>query len=355
MKSENPVTPPIKERPVARPSAGFAERAQRWLLQDLPRWLQRVFVEPPMPPVCLEIDPTRLVLAVARRDSQTGRVLVSQLRQQDLPKGLIELSALKPNITDPDLLATEIRRLFAGLTLPENISLLLPDSIAKVGLLELAALPRSRRDALEMIRFRIKKTVPFRIEDAIVDYQKLEEVRGQVRLLTTIAYRPVIAQYQETVEKLGARVGMVSLSTLSLLGQYGPVLSAAGSGKDALLANVMPGTLTLAVIRDGRLLLFRSKALPSEGGAEERRTVARREWQMTLAYYEEKLSGGGFSRALARLVDWKPDDLLDAEDARRLEFVRADDWGDPAPELGPLPADTALYAPALSLALWGAS
>ena len=355
MGTENPITSPSAERTAVRTRAGVAERAQRWLLEDLPRWLQRVFVEAPIPPVCLEIDPTRLVLAVARRDRQTGRALVSQLRQQELPKGLIVLSALKPNVSDPDLLATEIRRLFAGLTPPENITLLLPDAIAKVGLLELASLPRSRGDALEMIRFRIKKTVPFRMEDAIVDYQKLEEVPGKVRLLTTVAYRPVIAQYQETVEKLGARVGMVSLSMFSLLGKYGAILSAAGSGKDALLANVVPGALTLAVIRDGRLLLFRSKALPSEAGTEEHREVARREWQTTLAYYEEKLSGSGFSQALARLVDWKPGDLLEAEDAARLELVRADDWGDPAPELGPLPADTGLYAPALALALWGAS
>jgi type IV pilus assembly protein PilM len=333
----------------------MGQRAERWLRQDLPRWLQRVFVDPPMPPVCIEMDPTRLILAVARRDRQNGRPLVSQLRQQALPEGILEPSPLKPNIANPDALASEVRRLFAGLTPPENISLLLPDGVAKVGLVELASLPRSHQDALELVRFRLKKTVPFRIDDAIMGFEKLDEERGRVRLLTTIAYRPVIAQYQEIIERLGARVGMVSLSTLALLGQYGPILSAAGSGVDVLLANVMPRALSLAVVRDGRLLLFRSKTLPAEGGKEERRQTARREWQTTLAYYEEKLSGRGFTRALARLVDWNAADLLDAEDARRLELIRAHDWGAPAPELGTPPSDSATFAPALSLALWGAS
>lgn len=355
MASKPPAPTPSAKRAAAPRRRALDEQIQRWLGQDLPRWLQRVFVEPPMPPVCLEIGATQLILAVARRDRQTGRPLVSQLRHQELPNGLIEPSPIKTNISDPDAMATEVRRLFAGLTPPESISLLLPDGVAKVGTLELASLPRSRQDALDLIRFRLKKTVPFRIEEAIVDYQKLEESGGKIRLLTTIAYRPVIEQYQRVVEKLGTQAGMVSLSTFALLGQYGPILSAGGSGVDVLLANIMPRALTLAVVRNGRLLLFRSKTLPSEGGHEERRQVARREWQTTVAYYQEKLSGEGFSRALVRVVGWDVSELLDSEDARKVEPIHANDWGEPAPELGATPSDTAPFAPALSLALWGAS
>ncbi|MEE9219528.1 MAG: hypothetical protein V3U98_10735 [Acidobacteriota bacterium] len=344
---------PARGGGASRPAAGA--RVRRWLVQNLPRWLERTFIEPQISPVCIEIDASQLLLAVARRERRSRRARVALLRQQPLAEGLIEPSALHPNIGDPEALAAEVRRLFAGMPPPEAVSVLLPDSVAKISIMELTSLPRSHRDALEMVRFRLKKTVPFRIEDAQVDFHTLEAAPGSFRLLTTVAYRPVLKQYQTAIEALGTRAGMVTLSTLSLLDRCWPEATSAGGDGDVLLANVTPRTLTLAVFRGTRLVLFRSKTLSggSDGDAGERVRVVRREYQTTLAYYQEKLEGRGFSRALTRLVGWSPQQLFGTEDGTRLERIDPMRWAEPDPELGAPPADAGLFAPALSLALRG--
>jgi hypothetical protein len=344
--------PSAADTPTARPQVAARRGAtRRFLSEDLPRWLERTFFEAPHAPAAVEIDATQVVLAVARRPKD-ARPQVTALRAHPLPEGLVRPSPLQPNVADAAALAQEVRRLFAGMSPPGMVSLVIPDGAAKVGILELEALPKSRRDALELVRFRLKKTVPFRIEEAQVDFQPLSVAPRRVRLLTAVIHRPILEQYTAAVEALGAQPGLVTLSTLALAERCVPA-----AAEDVLLANVTPQTLTLSVSRKGEIVLFRCKVLPAPGQAsdEERRLAARREWQATISYYQEKLSGGGFSRALARLVGWKPADLLEPDEVGRLERIEAEGWAEPAPGLTPPSADAALFAPALALALRGAA
>lgn len=342
--------------PPAASAAAPGERVRRWLHEELPRWIQRTFFEPPLAPVAVEVDPSHLLLAVARREKREARPRVAHLRARPLPEGLLRPSVLQPNVADPAALAAEVRALFDALEAPRGLSVLLPDAATKVAILDLDKLPPSRREALELVRFRLKKTVPFRIDDALVDFQPLRAAAGKMRLLTAVASRQVVEQYAAAFEALGAQPGLMTLSTLALAERALPPASAPDSG-DVLLANVTPHALTLSVFRGGDMVLFRSKGLagPREADPEERRLAARREWQATVAYYQEKLAGRGFSRALARLVGWKAPDLLDAEDVERLEAVRVDGWAEPAPGLAPPAGDGTLFAPALALALRGVS
>lgn len=345
--------------PVRRRDGGLRRRARTWLRQDVPRWLERTFFEPPLAPVCVEIDASHLFLAVARRNKGAARPMVETLRAHPLPPGLVRPSILQPNVSDPPLLAAEVRRLFAGLTPPPAVSVVVPDGSAKVAILELETLPKSRREVLELVRFRLRKTVPFRIDEAQVDFVPLggSPQAGKVRLLTAVASRPVLEQYQAVVEALGAQAGLVTLSSLALAERCLPPSPPAGEISDILLANVTPHGLTLSVFRGGEMLLFRSKNLPAphEASAEERRLAARREWQATVAYYQERLAGRGFARAIARLVDWQAADLLEEQDLARLERVDASGWAEPGPGLIPPAGDGARFAPALALALKGAA
>ena len=334
-------------------SAGGGGRLRRWLGDDLPLWLERTFFEPPTAPVAIEIDSSHAVLAMAARERRGAAPRVTALRARPLPEGLVRPSVLQANVADPAALAAEVRALFAGLPAPGPVSLLLPDGAAKIGILELENLPASRRDALELVRFRLKKTIPFRIEDAQVDYQPIVTAPGRVRLLTAVASRAAVQPYLAAVEALGGQAGLVTVSSLALAERYPPA-GAAAEG-DALLANVTPHALTLSVFRGGEMLLYRSKALagPRETDGEERRLSARREWQATVAYYQERLEGKGFARAYARLVGWRPSDLLTPEEAERLELVGVEGWAQPAPGLAVPPEDGALFAPALATALRG--
>lgn len=92
-------------RPVRRRAGDLRRRTRTWLRQDLPRWLERTFFEPPLAPVCVEIDASHLFLAVARRNKGAARPVVETLRAHPLPPGLVRPSVLQPNVSDPPLLA----------------------------------------------------------------------------------------------------------------------------------------------------------------------------------------------------------------------------------------------------------
>lgn len=349
----SPAAPAAAPGRGAAASASPAARVRAWVREDLPRWLERTFFETPAVPVAVEVDASQLVLAAAARPRRQARAQVTALRALPLPEGLVRPSAVQPNVSDPAALADAVRRLFDGLPTPRGVALVLPDAVAKVTVLDLEALPRARREALELVRFRLKKSVPYRIEEAQVDFAPCGAAAGRVRLLSAVAHRPVIEQYAQAVEALGTQAGLVTLSTLALCAGAGRPASA-GEG-DALLANLTPQALTLAVFRGGEILMFRSKTLPGPGeaGAAARRQAARREWQATVAYYQERLDGKGFARATARLIGWQPSDLLSPEECARLERVGIEGWAEPAPEVARAAHDGALFAPALALALRG--
>ncbi len=350
--------PPAATASVPAPAGppGPGGRLRAWASRDFPRWLGRTFLEPPLVPVAVEIDAANVVLAMATREPHQPRPRVAALRARPLPEGLVRPSALQPNVADPAALAGEVRRLFSGLEVPAGVCLVVPDATAKVAILELDTLPASRREALELVRFRLKKTVPFRIEDAVVDFQHQPARGGKTRLLTAVISKTVLEPYAAAVEALGAQAGVVTLSTLAMAEAAVPASPQVGDG-DLLLANVTPQALTLSVFRGPEILLFRSKTLPSaqEATEEERRSAARREWQATVAYYQERLAGRGFSRALARLVGWRAADILDPEDAQRLEIVRAHEWAEGGSGAALQAEDDAVFAPALAQALRGVS
>jgi len=83
-------------------------------------------------------------------------------------------SIIRPNLGSPDTIIQKVKDLFdASGTRPGKISLVLPDNLAKVTLLTLPERPGSRKQLTELIRFRLRRAIPFRLDDAVVSYQVL--------------------------------------------------------------------------------------------------------------------------------------------------------------------------------------
>ena len=85
----------------------------------------------------------------------------------------------------------------------------------------------------------------------------------------------------------GAHAGVVDLASFSLVNA---VLAGGGAGDaDWLLVHVAHGYSTIAIVRRGRLILFRNR--PAEGDGNLANLV-----HQTTMYYEDRLDGGGFRR-----------------------------------------------------------
>ena len=146
-----------------------------------------------------------------------------------------------------------------------EVTLVVPDSAARVLLIDFDELPAKAAEALPIVRFRLKKLLPFDADDAAVSYQVMSSTRGAMQVLAVAMPREILADYESLVRDAGYEPGAVLPSTLAVL---------AGLDEDAapsLVVNAGRESVTTAIVKSGILLLHRTIFLatgdPSGGTA----------------------------------------------------------------------------------------
>ena len=139
-----------------------------------------------------------------------------------------------------------------------DLTLVIPDAAVRVLLLEFEALPARAAEALPLVRFRLKKLLPFDADEAMVSYQILSSSKAGVRALAVGIPRDVLGEYEAAVRAAGFEPGAVLPSTLASL-------AVLPDTEPALLVNANPLGVTAAIVRAGVLLLHRSVDLQEHG------------------------------------------------------------------------------------------
>lgn len=132
-----------------------------------------------------------------------------------------------------------------------DLAVVIPDAAMRVLLLDFESLPGKQDEALPLVRFRLKKLVPFDVDTAVVSYQVMSSARSLVRLLVAVVPRDVLEEYESVVREAGFAPGAVLPSTLA-------ALAAVDDAEPTLVVNAQPGSVTTAIVRGGILLLHRS-------------------------------------------------------------------------------------------------
>ena len=197
----------------------------------------------PHPPLACEIAPGHV--AVARG---------WQSAFEPLPAGAVVPSPVEPNLPDPSAVRTRLQSALQRLGAKgPDVALLLPDQTIRVFLLHFDTFPRRADEAVPLLRWRLKKSVPFEMEETIVSYMPQPLAPGNttgVSILAAVARQKVVRQYEELAEALELRPGVVlssSLAALALLRDERPVLLVRLSGK----------TLTTVIVRGDALCVYR--------------------------------------------------------------------------------------------------
>ena len=244
----------------------------------------------PAPDVAVEIDRTHV--AAARLSWRGGQAVISAHASEDLPAGLVVPGLAALNVSDVPTLSQAVARALAQLggVKPSRISLILPDTVAKVSLLKLEQVPPRTSDLREIVRWQVRKTAPFPVEQAVLSISDgARGAEGGREFVVALSREDVIHQYEQACTMAGVYAGLVDLSTFGVINSILSNASAPPSG-DWLLVHVTDTYLTLAVMRDGALLFFRNRG-------EEEGTLADLIHQ-TAMYYEDRLNGAGFARVL---------------------------------------------------------
>jgi type IV pilus assembly protein PilM len=313
-------------------------------------------LRPAYPPVAVEIDRGQLAL-VRVKPHRRNRPELEAFRIQTAPEHAVGASIFRPNLGSLDEMKAQVRDLFVRSgTKPGRVSLILPDNLAKVSIVTLPERPGSRRQMSELLRFKLRRSVPFRLEDAVISSTVLPGPGPELNVLVAVMLRSVVEQYETAFEAAGARPGLVDLCTPSLFNLVRREwLGSTAAGSDAALLNCTRNYFTLMIAHAGRVVFYRCKTYA--GGEETdphgRLAVMGRELASSLSYYQEKLAGVGIGTLFVRAVAPGLDEVMPVLERLGLSSVRAIDASaavDPAGGMRFDAADGQRLAPALGAA-----
>jgi type IV pilus assembly protein PilM len=135
-----------------------------------------------------------------------------------------------------------------------------------------------------MLRWRLKKSVPFEAEETLISYMR-QAPRGEgVDIVTGLARLRIVREYESLVESMGMSPGVVMSSTLAAL----PLLA---DGRPALLARIAGSTLTTAIVREGVLCGYRCITLPADAMHLTPQALLDEIYPLS-AYYQDSWSEG---------------------------------------------------------------
>jgi type IV pilus assembly protein PilM len=217
------------------------------LVKRFTRWMEAT----PHPPLAVEISSDRVAGA---RFTRTGSV--QGFAVADVPKGAIVPSAIEANLLNAGAVNEAVRCVCQTLEMKnEDVALLLPDPVIRVFVQRFEEFPRTSQEALPMLRWRLKKSVPFEVDETLLSYMR-QPSRGEgVDIVTAIARLRIIKEYEALLESQGLRPGVVLSTTLA-------AVSLLNDQKPTLLSRVSDTSLTTAIVRDGVLAGYRCTELP---------------------------------------------------------------------------------------------
>ncbi len=212
------------------------------------RWLDAM----PHASLAVEVAPDRVAAA---RLSRTGSL--DGYAVESLPVGALLPSAVETNIVNSAAVKAAVANVCERLrSRDEDVAMILPDTVIRVFLLHFEEFPRSAAEAVPMLRWKLKKSVPFEADETLISYMRQAPREAGVDIVTALARLRIIREYESLAEVIGLHPGVVlssSLVAIALLEEEKPTL----------LARVTGSALTTAIVRRGVLCGYRCTELPA--------------------------------------------------------------------------------------------
>ncbi len=236
--------------------------------------------EIPHPPLAIEISASRIA---GVRFTRTGGL--DGFAVEELPAGAIAPSAVETNIANPGAVQKVMESVVSRLQGQDlDATLLLPDPVIRVFVQHFDQFPRSPEDAIPMLRWKLKKSVPFEAEETLISYMRQPPRENGVDVVTGLARLRIVREYEALAETFGLRPGVVMSSSLA-------AVELLGERRSTLLARISGSSLTTAIVRDGVLCRYRCTELPAEASFLTPQTLLEEIFPLA-AYYQDTWQAG---------------------------------------------------------------
>lgn len=194
-------------------------------------------------------------VAVARWSGSGG---LESGAAEGVEAGAIKPSPVEANVANSEQLQAALQHIFERVSLRgQTVALLVPDPVVRVFIFPFDTLPRRAEDANPLLRWRLKKSVPFDVDETVISSMRQTGRDGGLEVITAVARRPIVREYEQALEAAGALPGVVLSSTLACL----PLLAESGA---TMLIRAVGNSLTTAIVRENNMCVYRSTSLGAE-------------------------------------------------------------------------------------------
>ncbi len=170
---------------------------------------------------------------------------------RELAPGSVVPDLAENNLRQRDAVRAGIEAALGGVAgRSKDVIAIVPDAAVRVVLVEFDTLPSDQDEALSVVRFRLKKSLPFDVDKAKVSFHAQKFSDG-VRVVAAVALASVVEDYETAFREAGFNPGIVLPSMLAALGS-------ADAKRPTLVIKVDARTTSIAILNEDQLQLFRT-------------------------------------------------------------------------------------------------
>ena len=206
----------------------------------------------------VEISPHGVVCALTSGTAASPRV--ERVAHAPFSPHTLQISLREQNILDPDAFVAGLKSAYNLLLCrSDRVAVSLPDAVSRIMLLDLEGRFKSRAEALDLIRWKLKKSMPLDSSDTHLDYQQLSvRENGNLALLVAIVSRTVISQYEDLITNAGLSLARIDCNTFNICRLFDRRMSLQD---DCILISFYGSTLSIVAFSKGIPEFIRSKDL----------------------------------------------------------------------------------------------
>lgn len=209
---------------------------------------------------------------------------LERMSRKAFPAGVLRFSTRDKNIHNTALFRETLREACNALLCPaRRVFLSLPDNVGRVLILDVEERFRSRSEALDILRWKLKKKIPCESPDLHLDYQQLAVRDNGARVVMAVMVsRAVIEQYEEIFAAAEIIPARIDLDCFNLCRLFEKRLAVCG---DFALVSHFASSLGMMFFSKGILEFVRLRDVT---GSKEPCATFHKEIKCTMLAYRER-------------------------------------------------------------------
>jgi len=236
------------------------------------------------PPDVVILDTDALVHARFGRGKKGMRLI--QAKPYRLAADTFTSSMVTPQLANEAALVETLRRLRNETGRWDKVSVLLPDSWFRINIVDLPSLPEREAEAIDVVRWSLKRTLPIAPEQLRVSYTVLSREGAAAKVLVLSALEATLAALERVFLAQGLEIVMIEPLGLNIWNAI--TVREPETTADRLFLYVRDTDFTTAVFRGAQPLFIRSRNLSAERTVEQ-------EIRLSASYLRDSLAVHSFA------------------------------------------------------------